>query len=262
MTHPDHEKNRQSWNKMVELHVNHLEYRTKEVIAGESSLKWIEQKMLGDVTGKSLLHLMCQFGLDTLSWAHKGAVVTGVDISDKSIEYADRIKVEAGHPEAEFIRSDVFELIGKIDKKFDIIFQSYGTHGWLSDLEPWAKVIAHYLKPGGVFLIVDEHPVSWLFSEDEEMNYFSEEPYRTINPLDYCELDTHIEGEHVEWLHPLSEFFNSLIKAGLVIESFDEFNFGYYLVTKDWVRLDDGYCLPPTGPSRYPMLMAIKARKP
>ena len=86
MPHPDHEKNRQTWNKMVELHVNHLEYRTKEVINGKSSLKWIEEKALGDVSGKKLQHLMCQFGLDTVSWAHKGAIVTGVDISDKSIE--------------------------------------------------------------------------------------------------------------------------------------------------------------------------------
>ena len=91
MPHPDHEKNRAAWNQIVDLHIDHPEYRTKEVIEGGSSLKPIELEALGDVKGRSLLHLMCQFGLDSLSWARLGAEVTGVDISDQSIHRANEI---------------------------------------------------------------------------------------------------------------------------------------------------------------------------
>ena len=115
MPHPDHEKNRATWNKQVDLHVYHEEYKTQEVIEGGSSLKQIELDALGDVRDKTLLHLMCQFGLDTLSWARRGAIVTGVDISERSVEVAREIAGKAGLP-AEFVRSDVLDLIGVIDR--------------------------------------------------------------------------------------------------------------------------------------------------
>jgi len=263
MPHPDHEKNRETWDRMVDLHINHPEYKTREVIEGGSSLKSIELEALGDVTGKSLLHLQCQFGLDTLSWARKGAIVTGVDISERSIEAAREINGRAGL-QAEFVQSDVLDLIGKIDKKFDIVLQSYGTHMWLADMKKLGEVVAHYLKPGGTYLMVDEHPLGWLclFADEEDFDYFATEPYRTVNPTDYCEMDTHIEGEHVEWLHNLSNLFNGLIDAGLAIERFEEYPFGYYRLTPEWYREEgSNYWLPPGGRTKYPLLMKIQARK-
>ena len=259
MPHPDHEKNRAAWNQVVELHYNHPEYRTEDFINGATKLKRIELEALGDVSGKTMLHLMCQFGLDTLSWVRKGAVATGVDISDKSIEFAEKLKAKT-KLEAEFIRSDVLDLIGLIDKKFDIVFQSYGTHIWISDIEKWAKVVAHYLKPGGTFLIVDEHPVNVLFLETE-LNYFSKEPERTVNPSDYCDRNFKADGEYIEWQHPLSKILNALIDAGLTIEHVGEYNHGYYQVDENWYSDKDNYWYPPGGPTPYPLLMSIKARK-
>ncbi len=260
MSHPDHEKNRATWNRAVDLHIGHPEYRTPEVIDGGSSLKRVELEALGDVRGKSLLHLMCQFGLDTISWARQGANVTGVDISDRSIAVANEIKVKAG-VEAEFFRCDVLDFIGAIDRKFDIIYQSYGTHMWLSDLNRWAAVIAHYLKPGGVFFMVDSHPVDQLFLfPEQKYDYFAREPERTLNPRDYCEKDTKIEGEHVEWQHPVSEIVNALIGAGLTIERLDEYNFGFYRFAEGWYELPDRHWVPPDGPTKFPLMLAVKAR--
>jgi 2-polyprenyl-3-methyl-5-hydroxy-6-metoxy-1,4-benzoquinol methylase len=225
MPHEDHEKNRAAWNRMVDLHVNHLEYRTQEVIDGGSSLKRIELEALGDVRGKRLLHLMCQFGLDTLSWARQGALVTGVDISDRSIQVANELKVQCGL-HAEFVRSDVLDLTGLIDRNFDIVFQSYGTHIWVSDMFKWAKVVSHYLKPGGVFFMIDEHP---------------------INPL---------------FLFPGPEIVNALISAGLTIERLDEYNYGYYKLGAGWYKLDEHYYCPSGGPTKYPLMLAVKAQRP
>jgi SAM-dependent methyltransferase len=259
--HEDHEKNRATWNRVVDLHVNHPEYRTRDVISGGSSLKRIELAALGDVRGKQLLHLMCQFGLDTLSWARQGAIVTGADISDRSIQVANELKVQCGL-EAEFVRSDALDLIGLIDKKFDVVFQSYGTHMWLSDIFRWARVISHYLKPGGTFFMIDDHPVNPLFLfPNDNVDYFASEPFRTVNPTDYCERETRIEGEHVEWQHPVSEIVNALISAGLTIEQLDEYNFGYYRFASDWYETDDHYWCPLGGQTKYPLMLAVKARK-
>lgn len=259
MPHPDHEKNRAAWNEMVDLHVNHSEYRTAEVVAGGSSLKRIELEALGDVGGKHLLHLMCQFGLDSLSWVRQGAIVTGIDISDMSIKRANEIKEKAGL-EADFIRADVVDLIGVLPRKFDIVFQSYGTHIWIADINKWARVVAHYLKPGGTFFIVDEHPANVLFL-DSPLDYFSTEPERQIGAPDYCDRSYKIKNELVEWQHPLSKIVNALIDAGLTIERIEEYNHGYYQVDDDWYRDDDHYWYPPGGPTAYPLMMSIKARK-
>ena len=260
MPNPDHETNRNAWNEMVDLHVDHEEYRTEEVLKGGSSLKRIELEALGDVRGKSLLHLMCQFGLDTISWARMGANVSGIDISDTSIERAKEIKMKAGLPEAMFYRSDVLDAIGLIYSKFDIVFQSYGTHIWISDIYRWAEVVAHYLKPGGLFFIVDEHPINPLFLYPPK-DYFAEEPDIEINPTDYCRTDHRIDGTLIEWQHPLSEIINALIAAGLTIEEVKEYNHGYYKAFPDWYRTDDHYWYPPDGPAPFPLMMSIKARK-
>jgi len=247
---------------MVDLHVNHPEYRTQEVIDGGSSLKRIELEALGDVRGKQLLHLMCQFGLDTLSWARQGAIVAGVDISDRSIQVANELKVQCGL-EADFVRSDVLDLIGLLDRTFDIVFQSYGTHVWISDMFQWARVVSHYLKPGGVFFMIDGHPINPLFLfPSPKIDYFAREPERTTNPTDYCETETRIDGGHVEWQHPVSEIVNALISAGLTIEQLDEYNFGYYRFASDWHETDDHYWYPPGGPTKYPLMLAVKARRP
>ena len=261
MPHPDHEKNRDAWNEMVGVHINHPEYRTEEVISGGCSLKQIELEALGDVTGRHLLHLQCQFGLDTLSWMRRGAVVTGVDISDESIRRANEIKVRAGLEKAEFIRCDVLDLIGVIDKKYDLVFQSYGTHCWLSDIHKWAKVVSYYLKPGGSFFIVDDHPIKVLFYKPP-LNYFDREPERTPAAPDYCDRNYRIKGELVEWQHPLSEIINVFIEAGLIIEHVGEYAYTYYKEGDGYAERDDHYWLPPGGLSTYPMMMSIKARKP
>ena len=260
MPHPDHEKNRAAWDKMAEVHWNHPDYKVKDFLDGWNSIKSIEREQVGDVAGKSLLHLQCQFGMDTLSWARYGAKVTGVDISEVSIKYANQLKEMAELNEAKFICSDVLELIGKTEETFDVVFQSYGTHCWISDLFTLAEVVAHHLKPGGIYYIIDTHPIMIIY-ETESMTYLDKRPERYANVRDYCDFDYIVKEERVEWQHPISEFINAFVKAGLVIESLDEYDKGFYNVEADWYR-DGDYWYPPDGPTRYPMMFSMKARKP
>ena len=259
MPHPDHEKNRAAWNEMVGIHYDHSDYRTKEFLAGQSKLMSVERAALGDVRGKHLLHLMCQFGLDTLSWAREGAVVTGVDISDESIRRAEQLTREA-HLEATFVRSDVLDLIGVINQKFDLVFQSYGTHIWISDIVRWGQVVAHHLKPGGTFFMIDSHPARVLFL-NPPIGYFSAPPERTVGAPDYCDRDYKIKHELVEWQHTMSDILNALIDAGLTIEHVGEYNKSYFAEEPDWPKGSDGYWTPPSGPTMYPLMFSVKAIK-
>ena len=83
--------NRETWNNKVAVHANSDFYDLDGFKKGESSLNLYELDALGDISGKSLLHLQCHFGQDTLSLARLGAKCTGVDISDKAIELAESL---------------------------------------------------------------------------------------------------------------------------------------------------------------------------
>ena len=94
-----------------------------------------------------------------------GAKATGIDLSDNAINYAQNMAKEL-EIDTRFICSDIYELPNVLDDKFDIVFTSYGVIGWLPDLKEWAKVAAHFLKPGGQFIMVEFHPVVWMFDDD------------------------------------------------------------------------------------------------
>lgn len=259
MSNEDHEKNRLAWNEMVEVHWDHPAQKRREFLEGRCSLKPMELEALGDVNGKSLLHLMCQFGMDTLSWARRGATVTGIDISDQSIKRAEELKQQTGLA-GRFVRSDVLDAIGLVDDKFDIVIQTHGTLCWISDLDRWAQVVAHYLKPGGQFFMADDHPIICIW-ETLPCSYLHKEPIRYSGEPDYCDREHIIETERVEFQHPLSQIVNAIINAGLILEHLGEYDKGYYPIEADWVE-KDSYWYPPDGPPMYPLMFSLKARKP
>src|SRR4029079_13933942 len=102
-------------------------------LAGNGTLKDLELGLLGDVRGKRILHLQCHFGQDTLSLARKGAEVTGLDFSDVAIAKARELATEL-RLDAKFVHIDVYRAKEHLKERFDIVFTSYGTIGWLPDL--------------------------------------------------------------------------------------------------------------------------------
>lgn len=142
--------NKETWNKKVEVHLKSDFYFVDEFIKGKNSLNPIELSILGNIQGKNILHLQCHFGQDSISLSRLGGKVIGVDLSDKAIEAAWDLARKTNN-NTEFICSDIYELPEKLHQKFDIVYTSYGTIGWLPDLDRWAKVISHFLKPKGQY---------------------------------------------------------------------------------------------------------------
>jgi SAM-dependent methyltransferase len=228
------ESNRSLWNGWTRLHAHSEFYDLESFKAGRSSLKPIELAEVGDVRGKSLLHLQCHFGQDTLSWARLGATVTGVDFSDEAISLARALSAEL-HIPARFIQSNIYDLRAALDDRFDIVFTSYGVLSWLPDLDAWAEMIAHFLEPGGCFYIVDGHPIFGMVNGDATAFEFAY--FHTPEPV---ELESHgsyaASGEaegfsHPEynWEHSLSDIINAVIRAGLRLEFVHEFPYMWHI---------------------------------
>src|SRR2546421_13022633 len=81
-------QNRRGWAFRTEVHLKSDFYDLASFRKGGIALRPLEQEELGDVRGRSLLHLQCHFGMDTLSWARLGAHVTGADFSEEAIAAA------------------------------------------------------------------------------------------------------------------------------------------------------------------------------
>jgi SAM-dependent methyltransferase len=268
--------NRESWNKRTAVHASSSFYDLEAFKKGRTSLNKIELDELGEVTGKSMLHLQCHFGMDTLSWARRGARVTGVDFSDEAIKLAREINDELGL-DAKFICSNVYDLVAGSESRgrsyspldegggwADIVFTSYGTIGWLPDLEKWAAVIAHFLKPGGVFYIVDFHPVLWMMDEKFEhikYSYFNADTIREETSGTYTNRDAVIRSVEYSWNHPLSELFTALLKNNLSIVHFHEFPFSPYPCFDHVEQGADGMWRITGMDEKMPMLYSIKAVK-
>ncbi len=159
------EQNRISWNAVVGAHDSHRGDLAGFLSEGGSTLFLEERALLGDLDGKTLAHLQCNSGGDSLSLALLGASVTGVDISDEAISSARRLSTRSGIP-ADFVRADVYDwLTAPKESRFDVVYCSYGVVCWLSDLRAWAEGIASILRPRGRFVIVDFHPTAMIFDE-------------------------------------------------------------------------------------------------
>jgi 2-polyprenyl-3-methyl-5-hydroxy-6-metoxy-1,4-benzoquinol methylase len=255
--------NKQLWNNKTEVHVNSEFYDNENFIKGNSSLNSIELELLGDVNDKSILHLQCHFGQDTISLSRLGAKTVGVDLSDKAIETAKDLAKQT-KTSAEFICSDVYDLPNHLNQQFDMVYTSYGTIGWLPDLDKWAKIISQFLKPGGQLVFVEFHPVVWMFDDDFKTikyNYFNVESIIETEEGTYADKSANIKHESVCWNHDLSEVLNSLIQNGLTINCFNEYNYSPYNCFNNTIEIaPNQYRVKHLG-DKIPMVFSLVATK-
>lgn len=235
--------------------------------SGKSSLYPIEEQELTGVSGKTMLHLQCHFGLDTMSWARKGAIATGIDFSDKAIELAGSLNQELGL-NCTFVQSDLYDLPNNLQGQFDIVYTSYGVLNWLPDIRGWAQVVNHFLKPGGIFYIVEVHPFSnTLDDQGDELKikypYFhSPEPLAFEPEGSYADRDAEITTPVLyEWNHSLGEIINALLSVGLRIEFLHEYDFTVFQQVPLMEQRGKQFKLP-QGMPRMPLLFSLLAQKP
>ena len=255
--------NRVLWNEITPLHARSAFYDVEGFKRGRNALMSIERDELGDVSGKSLLHLQCHFGMDTIRWARHGAAVTGVDFSPVAIDTARALAARMGVA-ATFVLSDVYDLPAALDGRFDVVFTSHGVLSWLPDLDGWARVVAHFLRPGGTFCLVEIHPFIGLFDEVEGRLELGGSLF-DVGPHERQTTETYADGmalaphpEH-NWFWPVSSVVTALSGAGLRIERLRELPVDVRQRLPSMIRGEDGYWRLPGDP--LPLLFTCVATR-
>ena len=261
--------NKEMWDKLAKIHHKSDFYDVEGFLKGMLTLDPIELEELPDLSGKTLLHLMCHFGIDTMSLARLGADTTGVDFSTEAIDLAKELSKTA-KIDAKFVCSNVYDLPKILDGKFDVVFTSAGVLMWLPDLKEWAKVIAHFLKPGGFFYIREFHPFGYVFDDDDDVKelrvrypYFQgKEPMKFEAEGTYADKDAKTgKIPSFEWNHPISKIINVLIDAGLTIDFFHEFPVTTYRALPFMIEKEPGRYVLPENEDKIPLMFSIKAIK-
>ena len=258
--------NQALWNEYVGIHARSEMYALDQFKAGRNSLHRLELDELGEVNGRSLLHLQCHFGLDTLSWARLGAQVTGIDFSEQAIALAQSLSRQLNIP-ARFLCCDLYDLPDHLTGQFDIVYTSYGVLTWLSDLPGWAQVVAHFLKPGGTFYIAEFHPFGMIFEEKSpelrvRYPYFDTGVMAFPTEGSYADHAAKVQTPiSYEWAYPMGKVVTSLVAAGLHIQYLHEFPFCVYDMYPFLERGEDGYYYLPGKVDKIPLMFSIRAEK-
>lgn len=258
-----------NWNERAGIHFASRAYDVQGYVSDPSKISSVvefDRTELGDVKGKTLLHLQCHIGTDTLSWARLGATVTGVDLSDKSIEVARRLSEESGTP-GRFVVAELYDAPEAIKKQFDVVYTGVGALCWLPDINGWAAVVSKMLKPGGTFYVRDGHPMAHAIDNEREddllvVNY----PYfEKREGMRFEDDTTYTDGAHLtsavsyEWNHGLGETVTALIKAGLRIDFVHEHRFAEYQHFPSLIKSVDGRWRFPKHDDRVPLMFSIRA---
>ena len=264
-------QNRTLWNEWTDIHTEGNFYDVESFVDGRRPVRieaW-EQAEVGDVEGRSLLHVQCHFGLDTLSWARLGAEVTGIDFSERAIGAARALAEKVGI-DARFLLSSVDELPEVLEGEFDVVYTGRGALGWLPRVERWAEVVSRYVKPGGFLYLHEGHPLLWTLDDAQQES----NPLRLAYP--YWEGDaisTPVEGSYADrearvespfehgWNHGLGEVVTALARCGLVLEFLHEQDFLAWPAPFLVEGLDGNWRWPSDQAGTLPLMYSLKARR-
>lgn len=271
-----HEANRLSWNEATRAHNAHKLDQAAFLRDGGSTLFPEEVDLLGPVAGKTLLHLQCNAGQDTLSLARLGARVTGVDISDVAIDFASSLSQETGLPGI-FHRMDVYSWLASASPEFELVFSSYGALCWLSDLPGWARGVARCLVPGGRLALLEFHPALMMFEQDWSLKYsyfagpaithpegVSDYVGPDLAPSGYAPTDAFENGAPChEFAWSIADLVTAVLQAGLVLERLVEYPYANgWNAFERMQPLGDRRYGPPAEMPAMPMMLGLSARKP
>ncbi len=263
--------NRANWDERVSIHTRNTTgfYGIDRFKAGGDTLHSIELAEMGPVAGKRLLHLQCHFGLDTLSWARRGAIATGLDFSGPAIAAARALAAETGIT-ADFVEASVFDARAAVTGDFDIVFTSWGALNWLPDIGRWAEAAASCLARGGFLYVADGHP-ALMQCEQEEGRLVPR--YDRLTPIDrplifeepvtYTGDATPLAATRThEWLHPPIAIAQAMIDSGLSLTLLREHDVAVWQAFPLLVPAGGGEWRLPDGHPKLPLSFSLRAQKP
>ncbi|MBH5335800.1 methyltransferase domain-containing protein [Streptomyces pactum] len=262
--------NRAMWDERVPIHVASEFYDLDAFRGGKDSLRDFERAEVGDVTGRTLLHLQCHIGLDTLSWARHGAAqVVGLDFSEPAVEAARDLAADLGlGPErASFVAADVYDAAEAVpDSAYDIVYTGVGALCWLPDIRRWAETAAHLVAPGGFLYLAEFHPVTDMLDDETGSrvahDYFDHTAWVDETPGTYTDAEAvTVNNRNYQWQHTLGDVVSALAGAGLRIDFLHEHEVTLFQRYTALRRGEDGYYRMPAESPRVPLMYSLKASR-
>ncbi|MFH1452152.1 MAG: class I SAM-dependent methyltransferase [archaeon] len=122
----------------------------------------------GKIKPGKCLDVGCGEGFYSIYLASKGFDVTGIDLSEKAIEYAKRNAEEKG-VKVKFIAMDVMD-ISKIKEKYDFIFEWTLLHFLMpEERKKYVENIYNLLNDNGKYLSICFNEQSSMFGTDKKI---------------------------------------------------------------------------------------------
>lgn len=260
--------NRDLWDKRVRAHLQFGLYPSARVEDGTYDVGEPEISEIGDVRGLRLVHLQCNAGADTLAWARRGAIATGVDFSVEAIAEARRLSSVTG-VDATFVCADLYALPDDLGP-FDLAYTSMGVLWWLPDLGRWAVAVARLLLPGGRFYLHEIHPISMALTERDGRIELTDDYYGPGEPIVLESTGTYYDAppefvaetamEHGT-IHTVGDVISALAGAGLRIDRLVEHPSTTYKLHESLVWGDDGRWTFAPGRPRIPLTFSVLATR-
>lgn len=196
------------------------------------------QEMLPkDVSGMTILDLGCGAGGLSKMLSDAGAkYVLGTDISKNMINEANKIAVKG---KLEF-KVMAMEEIDQIHKKFDMVVSSLAFH-YVKDFEKMIKDISNLLKPNGLLVFSQEHPmrVCRVYTNEQSKqididgkHYFLISDYQNMGKRVYNWNGTNVEKYHRTIEYIINTLSNSNLNIEHIMPSY---------ATKKAIKLVDKY---------------------
>lgn len=259
------EVNRANWDERAAIHEASAFYDVPGFVAGRSTLRAFEVEEVSDVSGRTLVHLQCHLGQDTLSWARLGARVTGIDFSEPAVRTARDLAERIGAADrARFVVSDVDHASDAVGgERFDIVYTGLGALVWLPDLVRWASVVASLLEPGGFLYLAEFHPLADVLDDDGRTivrDYFATSAREEDYPYTYTDGPPMTRTRQVLFPHTLGEVVSAVAAAGLRVDWLHERD------TTLWrqvaaLRPTDGAYGFGDGQPRVPLMYTLRASR-
>lgn len=274
------EQTRVSWNAATRAHNAHKRDQAAFLRAGGSTLFPEERALMaaavGPLAGRRLLHLLCNSGQDTLSWAREGAEVTGVDLSDEAVTFARALSRDSGIG-GRFVHAEVQDFLDGDEGGYDVAFGSYGCLAWIFDLPRLMRGVRRVLRPGGALVIVEFHPLAWSFGPGfaPADPYFGEgrvysEPVSdyvaaaggALSPSGHIDTPVYRNDTPAHAVqHTVADIVTAVLDAGLVLTGLREWPFANGCrVAPDLVLADGGRFVLPEGRPSLPLQLGLTAR--
>jgi SAM-dependent methyltransferase len=218
--------------------------RAGGTLMGDEELAALDRATHGEgLSGRTVLHLQCHIGCDSISMARMGAAVTAVDFSRSALDRLQELATEC-EVEVAVLEADAMRLPQQLAGRFDLVYASIGVLCWIGDLDAWMAGVARSLRDGGALVLVEIHPLTTMVSTIDplviDFPYAFDGPSVWSGTGSYANRDADVAWTTVQYAHSIGEVVTAASNAGLVCTYLEEHTSGSFNTGQFEHPEDDG----------------------